>query len=300
MDNNQENIVQNEEIRKSVEAEMIARNIEIEKGVQLALAIKNAEERKTAAENEFIIICNDKKRVLLETENLNKKLEETEGILKNKLSDIETADKRLKGIQDSIALEVENLNGVINKRVLVEKDFNDFKSLNDAKKNKISLEVSDLEKDLEEKKKNALKELADIEISKSNIVNQIKLSEESLNSLKKSQSELKGEIDKTNLVLSELLSKKNSLSKEVENINAVIDTKKKELSNIESNISDSEKMLDSKKIQLQHIESSIVIKNEEYKSLESKAFSILHKADMLANKEAFIKSQYERAGIKYE
>lgn len=100
--------------------------------------------------------------------------------------------------------------------------------------------------------------------------------------------------------LDNLTVEEETLKINIESLELNISDQKSEIQKDVVILSDSNKIINDKKKEIESLNIGIAKKTDEYNALEKKAFAILEREGLLKQKEAFIKSQYERAGIQYE
>lgn len=263
------------------------------------VAARNAELRKSNAEGEFVTICNDKKRVLAEITELENKKSDLNVSLEEINNQIQSSKNKLEETKLSLYSENQLLDKVISDRKNSEKELEDFIKSSNEKKDKISLEISTLEKSIEFKNSLAQKHLQEIEESKKLILNEIKIKQDYLVSLDNQKLQKEKEIENADNLYKESLNKKATIDLDSEKLNETISINKKILSETISSIEKLNTEISDKKIEIQNLNISIAAKNEEYKQSESKLISIRQRNDVLDQREAFLKIQYERAGIAW-
>lgn len=253
-----------------------------------------------SSKNELIIIADDKKRVAQEKVDLeegNKSLVNSKEKLENCISTLSTQ----KTIQEIKYKELDQV--YIDRKLVLESDFQDAKkSLSDLEEKKLLVEnqISNfLGIQLESKK-----DLNSIQDSV--IANQLQLNELNSYISTKTQQvvELVSEIDtkqKTLVSLSDKISVNEDIFKTIEEGKILLDSVNKDIIDTEA------KLISMRNDKMKELEDELSIlkieieKNREInKTEESKHFSLLSKQQTLDSKEAFIKNQYERAGIKWE
>lgn len=259
-----------------------------------------AEGRKATAEQEFVILANGKKKLLEECEDIkNQILIEKDNLLSSK-EEVSKIKSNILEVQNLYTKEKDKLDKIIIDNNEFVKNFNDNKL-------KVELDIKVLKDLLEKLQKTFDKNKFDNEQAIKDLVN----------SKEKLQNEIKNIQDKAKEVLDEQ-SKELSKLEELKSNNEVIEKEKitlqNELDKLSNNILDAETTIETKKLELSIVNTSITNKKdeiieldnkiskkqEELSNLEKQAFAILQKQDVLNSREAFIKSQYERAGIKWE
>jgi len=121
----------------------------------------------------------------------------------------------------------------------------------------------------------------------------LSIAESSIVSKRAEYDELKNQIELAVLDLQEVKNTTKTLERDNQDQLTFIASNKEVIKGLDEKIS-------LKTSEITSLESQIESKTEEYKSIEQKAFNILKREDVLKAKTAFIKSQYERAGIKWE
>ncbi len=260
----------------------------------------DAEARRATAEAQFVIICNDKKRILVEIESLNKKIEESKIILQKALVDNENIARLLKEAQTSYIKEKESLQQMVRDHVLAEKDLENFRSSCESKKDQFSFDISSLEKSHEIKKTKNEAELKSYEDSKQLLLDEIKAKNNLLESLKRDEIIWLEKINALENSYKIVSGKNNSSESELVIIKNKITDTQKSLSDETDKLKKLNQEFLDKQNEIKILDSSIAKKNEEYNSLVSKIFLVAQRENLIGQKEAFIKNQYERAGIKWE
>ena len=100
--------------------------------------------------------------------------------------------------------------------------------------------------------------------------------------------------------ITSLLFQETNLKSSIERIKSDIKELNSDYLKYREEVNSIVKDLSDKKEESTTLDIEIEKKKKEYKEVESKSFVITQKQDLLNQKEAFIKSRYERAGIKYE
>jgi len=264
------------------------------------VAAQQAEARKSTAEGEFVIICEDKKRLLNESELLKNEINTLKSVIEKSKNEISLIKEKIINIQDtSLELQketntlIENKESFLNEFKQFENDVfikkeslnSDILSLDNSyitKKSKLEKETNVLENKNISLKEDSNKILSNIEILKIQEVKQIKSNQEFI------------------IINSNLIKSKDSLDVEIKTLKDIIESNKEILSTNKLDISNIAIEKISKENEIIELDKVIEIKKIEYKSIESKAFSLTTREDTLNQKEEYIKTQYERAGIKYE
>jgi chromosome segregation ATPase len=253
-----------------------------------------------SAKNELVIIANDKKRVAQEKIDLetgNTKLIDDKSSLEDAIHIlVDTKSQKEQELKD---LEKE----YVDKKITLEAGLPDTeKVLADLESKKIPIQgdISHLSQvqlesqksleTVENKIEDSKTELIDIE--KSIEAKNIREDEliKSIDKKQKEQSEIQLKIDEYNTLVSGNETRKNVLA----SINKEIIEAESKLSLMKT---EGIKELET---ELAGLKNSINKNKEINKSEESRHFALLNKQQALDSKESFIKSQYERAGIKWE
>lgn len=263
-------------------------------------AAQLAESRKATAENEFVLLLEDKKRILEEVEIQKSIVEDNKKV-------IEEGYEKINSINESI-LEVTS-----QQRKELQK-FNEFKNDIDEESKKLSENIitkkkerdgilSEITNGLKIREKNVFEETQEINALK----DQKKSLLDEITERTLQNKDLLKVIDKNQSTLNDILAKIDesitqrkicegalfSLQSDVEDIKIDIKNKKVIVEQLDGTIA-------SKKREASDWDPKIEAKRDEYNKLESQAFTILEKWEILKNKEAFIKGQYERAGIEWD
>lgn len=264
------------------------------------IAAQQAEARKDTAEGEFVIICEDKKRVLSEKISIEKDIEENKGLLDGLKNDITNGQKTIVAITTSISEAKDSLNNLIGEKETISSEIENLKVQFDSEKNKSETKLAEMISSFEDIKKQKEQEIQDFENNKKIVSDEVKINKSYLDNQLKEYDNKEFEVKKLEDNITLLSDQKISLEFEIKKINDTIFFKTSLIEDKEQKIKDLEIVLSNKENDLKDLSLKINKKEEEYKIVESKAFAILQKSDLLAQKEAFIKGQYERAGIKWE
>jgi len=257
------------------------------------------EQRKAGAESEYLTLCEDKKTILNSIKELdvsivsnNKIIEEQNKEIALKKIDINSLDKTI----SEKSIELSNINNKIkvakeehasfltsdkNSRMLIEEDFIVFKNNISVKKDALEKEKSDIEKDI-----NSLKE------EYKNTSAKITYIEEEI----KTSSLLKAKLEADIVILT---TKYSSLSDKFKDLQDLVKQENETISKKDADIIFIEGQIATAKNDLDSLSVSIESKKSELKDLEQQLFIVSEKQSVLNQKEAFIKAQYDRAGIKW-
>lgn len=262
--------------------------------------VVSLENRRNKAESEFIILLEDKKRISLEMEEMDSKTRQA----KKTLNEVREEIFETKGFILEVQKSLRNERQLFETEVTKNKEFLAELSVSLAQKaeEKKSMEDSFMavSKSHEVQKFSMSQENKDLENERFSLLEKKKKLEETCDSLVKQEADL-------SLLLSEAEEKRNKfreiesllekqvivLQNKVEDLGLVIGSKKEAIDKYDE-------VLKEKEEDIAAWNSKIMLKEQEYKTVESKAFVILNREENIRNKEAFIKSQYERAGIKWE
>lgn len=264
---------------------------------QEAIAI---ESRRSAAENDIVILGDAKKKLQTDidanTEDIKLQKEfisENEAKilqLKNEVLDVQNVIKKEKQILEDFIKDKNSEKSAIedvltikkNKVAALDVDISDLSKKHESNKTSHADEISALE----EKKGAIVKEITALEEKERNINADIKTKQDSIPAL---QEELK-----------KILDQKKIEEENVTKLKSYISDLQVSSDKINLELGSYDKIIEDKKSQITVFDTDIIKKKEEYKNLEQKAFSILNRAQALDSREAYIKSQYERAGIPWE
>lgn len=263
------------------------------------ISVADAESRKDAAESALISAGEAKKAVEEKIIALNETVKVTQDTISRNNDEIHAKSEKLIELRESIRKESEELfllqdrkNSAIGDISSAKKEASDIRTLSarelseartahaaiiDGNKKEIvsSLaEKASADAEARDAKEN-LKNLKNLEVI------ELKKSDDRKIAMETSVAESKAQDD--------FLKTLKNKSAEQE---ALIKQGDLELSHIDQDISEKGEKIES-------LDRDIAKKTEEYKALETKAFVILRREEALNQKEAFIKSQYDRAGIPW-
>jgi len=262
--------------------------------------VVSLEGRRASAESEFVIIANDSKRLKAEQEELDVDILKSRALLSS------INKKRV----DTNKLLLENeliLKGEEKKLTEIKSNYEELvisseKELKDIEKKKLSAlsKTSEIiiSNDLEIFKVN--QEIKDLKIKKGAEVEVISVLENNIVEVEKLVKEkdfqlvlVSKSLDEVNKEL--ILIKKNVESEKdnLDHIRALIKNNESDLGNLAREITD-------KKTELGGFDGKIEDKKKEYNDSKHKLFTIADRMQALTNKEAFIKAQYEKAGVNWE
>lgn len=263
------------------------KNIDLEnQRKMLEGACFDATEAKRKIEKDIVKIQENIKVGKDTIEQNNKKINETNQNILDVQNSLRLEQQKLQELEKYISVKKEEF-----KAEAVEKD-RQLKSI-------ISV-ITSSDKTRQDNRSNGEEELKSIKDEQSQIINEVKTLQYSLVSINRevevktnNLENVKEEITSLDNIKTLLDSSIGSLKNEIENQKGIIENNKVVLDQCLSSIKEKEKEVSDLKI-------NIFKKEDEYKAIESKAFQILSKQQILDNREAFLKGQYERAGIKWE
>jgi chromosome segregation ATPase len=259
-----------------------------------------AESRKNTAEGEFIILSENKKKLEKDVVDLQSEISANKILVEKTKQDIVVVQNNH---QESIKLfeshkaELGHLYiGILD----VKRDLELFKKESELVKEKIS---SDVEKFISSKNKEVEEKNKEIEVldsSKKGLESNIKDAKVILDNQSKANEDSSIVLEGLEKKITSLLFQETNLKSSIERIKSDIKELNSDYLKYREEVNSIVKDLSDKKEESTTLDIEIEKKKKEYKEVESKSFVITQKQDLLNQKEAFIKSRYERAGIKYE
>lgn len=259
-----------------------------------------AENRLIDAEAKIAIILVDKKRILKELDDLEEKIKLSKQIIDDTNLEIISLNKNILEVKSSLRSEKQSLDEFIK-----EKDSKKLEIITDIEKynkdkEEIFSTILELSKKHELNKFAQEQEIKDIEAKKGILIAEI-------STLTKKEEDFKKNINKLEEVSDKVLSEietskeeKKKLDSELINLKNKIEDQELTIGNNKIIVSQLDSIILGKKSDVSVLDIKIEQKSIEYKEIESQAFSILQKHEAVNQREAFLKSQYERAGIKWE
>jgi len=259
-----------------------------------------AESRRVTAEGQYVIILDDIKRIkgeisrgedavsggkkTLEEINLNivdlkKKTVESE-------SDFRIENKKLSDFKEVSKESILKLQGEIHEK--------------SEEKAKLTETISNTNLQYEKLKLNNLIELKEIENKFDSVKNDITKEETRYSVLLNSTEVLESKIASINTDLEKLGEEKSMLNRAIDSIKNDVVNQKETIKINDESIKDQLKSIEDKKIEVNVWSKKIEKKQEEFSSLETKAFNILKREELLISKEAYVKSKFEKAGIPFD
>lgn len=259
-----------------------------------------AEGRKNTAEAEFVDLANNKKKLSQELSDIQEQIKsDKETLLKGK-DEIHILNEEILKIKSSLSKEIQALSVVYGDIKSAEEGLVDFKFTANEEKLMLQDELLAIKKQGDKLKSSFAEEIVKLEDSKKDIENKIKKITVDWNNLTGQKEAESKKVLNLQLENENLLEEKKVLENSITSFKNVIEEQKGTINNNKDMIVNLNKTIIEKEIEIKTLDSSIEKKKEELKSLEKQAFTILGKEDILFQKEQFIKSQYERAGIKWE
>lgn len=258
------------------------------------------EGRRTRAEGEYLVICADKKRLVAEMEQVTADIEAAKKVVqKNNEKIVEINDKIL-AVKGELRIEEQALATFITETNESKKTLEDTIASLTKRKNGISNDIADLEKKHSIAVKKCADELESLETKKVTGEAFVKTLEDKKASLTKSITDLNKDVEAITAEIEVLKAKVPPLENNITALGNTIETQRGTISNNKVIIQQHEDTKKEKLAEIAKIDKDIVKKTDEYKAIESQAFNLLKKEELLNNREAFIKAQYERAGVKWE
>lgn len=259
-----------------------------------------AEARRLTAEGQFVALLEEIKRVKNLMSSFEDKINSQKEVIEENNKVIHLVNVKLLEVKNALKVENDNFRGVLKVNESVLSELNDDIFLKRKEREILISKIDGLNLHYENNKILKVKDVKELESKRESIFNEIKKLEEKrdlslleINKLQATLDNKKSEILKLDGVVSSLELSVSSLKIEIiskddviKNNVKIIEEKKKSIKELDEEIID--------------LKVKIEKKEEEYRTLETNAFAILHRQDALNQKEAFIKSQYERAGIKWE
>lgn len=264
------------------------------------ISAQQAEARRSTAEGEFVVILEDKKRITSEINIIEENIKIGKKNIDYNLEKINTLNQSILDIQSSLRKEKQGLDEFIkesnNKKDTIQGEI-DKKN---KEKEEIVFEIVSLSKQHETDKFGKSQEIKTLEATYKSLNTEIgKFNEEKSKIIKDiyGYEKIFSDLAKQE---EELLHKKKTIESTITSLLNEIENQKGVIVNNKVILNQQDDKKKEKETEISKLDEKIIIKEKEYKEIESKAFSILNKQQLLDNKTAFIKGQYERAGIKWE
>ena len=267
---------------------------------EIEILAEQAEARKSTAEGEFVIILEDKKRILKDIEKINDDIKVGKETIDKKNIEIDSLNNKIIEVQSLLRDNQQELNE-FNESKVIEKDkiIEEIKGKN-IEKDKLSSEILDIFNKNELEKFNNSKDIKELELKKDSLKQEIeKLDNKNKENIKYLDIYNK-DID---VLLSNIEIKKQKeleLNNKLTSLNNSIEDQEKIKKNNLLSISQQETKIDENKNSITELEKEIESNKTLNESEKSIHISLLSKQRTLEQKTAFIKSQYESAGIKWE
>jgi len=260
----------------------------------------SVENRRSKAEGEFVILLDDKKRVFNDIQKINDDIKIGKETIQKNNSEINETNQEIINTQSLLSVEKQNLEVFLKQKEQTKKEIEYKIKKNNEEKNKINSDILFISKKYEILHLKKSQEIKCLENDKYNYEDELKKINKTIIDKDKEVSHLQKKIDGIEYGIEELIKKNNvleslnlSLAGDIENKNRVIENNKV----IIDQQNETKKV---NELEVSNLDNKISDKKDEYVKIEAKAFAILHKQDVVDQKEIFIKSQYERAGIKWE
>lgn len=264
------------------------------------LAARQAEARKSDAESQFMSLSEGKKKLTKDNEEILVEIKTNKEILEQCKTEVIKTKGNILDVQNAYIKENQLISKIIIDREESEKEFKDFMDKIEIEKMNARAEVNSIIKSKEIVKAEKEKEIGVLEEKKNILKSRI-------NTLEITHVSIKKQFDADTANLESLKTNKENLTAEMKviqfdmdrltnvNLDLETDLKKKGLAaeSIDNAIKNKNKELD-------EITKKVDGKQEEYKEIEAQAFVVLQRAELINQKELFIKSQFERAGVKWE
>lgn len=259
-----------------------------------------AENRKAKAEGEFVILLEDKKRVAGMIDGINNDIQAGKDIIEKNNQKINETNEEILKVQGSLREEKQY--------------FEEYIKQTDIKKSEINEEIKKIEEEKEELRSEilSLSKKHDLDkFEKSQEIKELETRQEYLKSDIKKLEDNKEQYNKDIVIKKEnldvILGKIQKANEEklesdriILSLNNQIEDLKGVITNTKTIINQQDITKQTKEAEIVALDTKIEQKEKEYKEVEPKAFMLLAREEALEQKEAFIKSQYDRAGIKWE
>ncbi len=262
--------------------------------------VLSLENRRSRAESEFLIICEDKKALLADIEKLEEdKKAGKEAIQKNNDEIVET-NQAIAEVKATLRTEKQASDDAIKELNNIRKEIEADIVVKTNRKSAIANDISALSKKHEADKEAHAKEIKELQATKSNVKNGIKMLEDRKTDIGVAVFNGQKILDDLSIDIKNLVEQVVPLEKTITGHSNTIEDQKNTITNNKVIISQQETTKKDKEAELVILDGKIAKKEEEHKELEKKAFVMMRERELLDNREAFLKSQYERAGIKWE
>jgi len=263
-------------------------------------AAQLAEQRKSKAELDFSVICEDKKRVQSEHDSIIVDIESNKIILEDIKSKINNDKQKVIEIETIISQKASELDILTGKKEELSKQIEDIKVQITEQKNKSENDRIAIIEEYNKIKQELEQEIEGIKLSKVAVIQEMNDLKSILDSKTLELNSVKGDIESKELSLNSLINKKNELEIFINKNSSIIEEQNTIISENTNKISEQEVTIQNKISEISSLDINIGNKKEEYKQLEKQAFILVSREDTLNQREEYIKSQYERAGINYQ
>lgn len=263
-------------------------------------AAQLAEIRKSTAESDCVVLSDNKKKLENDILNLKDEIKTNNDLLDKTKLEVVSIKSQLLDAQNSLDKQISLTKKAIEDRNIIEKELEDFKIKSELEKNNIKNNINDLSLSHSTQKSQKENEIKFLEQSKQPILDEIKVLISDIEVFKKQHEDELSKIEDVKPIIKTLINNKDSIEKDIEKLNNQILDLNTLISKSKIELDSTISSIENKQKEILDLDVSIEKKKVEYTNIEKQAFIILNKQQILDNKEAFIKSQYERAGIKWE
>lgn len=264
------------------------------------IAANLAQGRKDTLEGEVLSLIELKKNLQVGMDEIVKKTEEGEIKIKENILELEKVQTKITEAGKSLTENTKILEEVKTKIEEAEKSHTDFMANAVIEKENISIEISGLISSREKEKQTTKDEIQALEDSKAPLTEEAEALSKNIEILKQKeldQIETNNKLEEENIAL---VKEKQTFYLNLDKLNETVTTQDTIIENGRAEIKKIEEVITLKKEEEKNVDSKIEKKNAEYAELEKSAFTILAKNDLLDQRETFLRSQYERAGINWE
>lgn len=259
-----------------------------------------AENRKAKAEGEFVILLEDKKRVADMIEAIKNDIQAGKDIIEKNNEKINETNEEILKVQGSLREEKQYFEEYIKQTDIKKSEIDEDIKKKEQEKEELRSEILSLSNKHDLDKFTKSQEIKELETKQEYLITDLKKLEDKkvqydkdIISAKENLDSILGKIQKANEEKLESDRIIFSLNNQIEDLKGVI-------TNIKTIINQQDIIKQNKELEITALDSKIEQKEKEYKEVEPKAFMLLAREETLDQKEAFIKSQYDRAGIKWE
>lgn len=264
------------------------------------IAANLAQGRKDTLEGEVFTLIELKKNLQTGMDEIVKKTEEGEIKIKENIIELEKVQTKIAEAEKSLTKNTKTLEEVKTKTEEVEKSHADFMANAVIEKESITTEISGLISSREKEKQTTKDEIQALEESKAPLTEEAEALAKNIEILKQKeldQIETNNKLEEENIAL---VKEKQTFYLNLDKLNETVSIQDTIIENGKTEIKKIEEAITLKKEEEKNVDSKIEKKNAEYAELEKSAFAILTKNDLLDQRETFLRSQYERAGINWE